>query len=47
MKTKKALKQRDMNIALNSTMEINLNTRCAPNNKKKLYNRKRIPRIDY
>lgn len=47
MKTQKRLRQRDGNIALNSTMEINISTRAIPNNKKKLYSRKRMPRIDY
>jgi phage anti-repressor protein len=35
---KKVIKSRDFNIALNQTMEINLNTRSIKS--KKLYNRK-------
>jgi len=35
---KNRIKKRDFNIAMNSTMEINLNTRSIPS--KKIYSRK-------
>ena len=41
----KKIKQRDGNIALNSTMEINLSTRSITS--KKIYNRKKLERISY
>jgi len=41
----KAVKTRDMNIAMNSTMEVNYNTRSIPS--KKNYNRKKLERIVY
>jgi len=39
------VKTRDMNIAMNSTMEVNYNTRSIPS--KKNYNRKKLERIIY
>jgi len=39
------VKTRDMNIAMNSTMEVNYNTRSIPS--KKNYNRKKLERIVY
>ena len=39
------VKIRDMNIAMNSTMEVNYNTRSIPS--KKNYNRKKLERIIY
>jgi len=39
------VKSRDMSIAMSATMEINLGTRSIQS--KKVYNRKRIGRIEY
>ena len=39
------VKQRDMNIAMNATMEVNYNTRSIPS--KKVYNRKKISKLNY
>lgn len=41
----RVVKARDMNIARNSTMEVNYNTRSIPS--KKNYNRKKLERIVY
>jgi hypothetical protein len=40
VRTPGSIKQRDMNIAMNATMEINLGTRSIPS--KKVYNRKKF-----
>jgi hypothetical protein len=40
---KKKIKQRDINIAMSATMELNLGTRTIPS--KKLYNRKKLSKI--
>ena len=44
-KLTRTLTKRDGNIALNSTMEINLGTRSIQS--KKIYNRKKLTKLDY
>jgi hypothetical protein len=44
-RTPGSIKSRDLSIAMNSTMEINLGTRSIPS--KKLYNRKKMKREIY
>jgi len=43
IKRNKAIKSRDINIAMSATMELNLGTRTIPS--KKVYNRKKLSKI--